>query len=599
MSSGGDEVLPRTVTGSAAANANREHLVTRGVVLRRTWPQRLMVIASAAVIVFAIGSARSVEHVQEVWQEVNRVVIVDTGQYGGAAGPLLRPDTEPGAPVNFLIVGTDSALGLDPDDPVLHQRVVDPTGRSLADAIMLVRLDPAAESAWVMSIPRDLWAEIPRAQDNRISSALYIGGAERLVETVVSMFNIEINHYISLDLAGFKEVVDTLGGVPVWFPNPVRDPGSGLNIATAGCHVLNGEQALQYVRSRRYTEQIDGRWQITGGNDFSRIERQQGFLVLALDRAVNRGARNPSTMLSLLESAIDSMTLDQDLTLAELRNLGSAFADFKPDNLNRLRLEVYQVRWPDDTYKGEMAYKRANEPVLDVFRGLADSVRPYDVTLTISAVDHGERDETASLLSDEGFSVNKVAVAATLPETVVLHGSEDRPAAITLAQYLDPLPHVVEAADISGVVLAVGDDFRGVLTLYQEPLAEIEARVAERPAPPLVPNAAAILAAPIDVGSEPAVDSGASAGSEPAGGLGDSAAGSELAGGLGNSAAESVVTTAVLGAAEASRALSRSGTAAVASALLATTASVAQETPEPEPPGLEIPGRPPEGETCV
>ena len=78
-------------------------------------------------------------------------MIIDTGQYGDQ---LLRTDTEPGEPVNFLIVGTDSALGLDPDDPVMRGRVVDPTGRSLADTIMLVRLDPVSGSAWVLSIPR-------------------------------------------------------------------------------------------------------------------------------------------------------------------------------------------------------------------------------------------------------------------------------------------------------------------------------------------------------------------------------------------------------------------------------------------------------------
>ena len=59
---------------------------------------------------------------------------------------------------------------------MLHNREVDPTGRSLADTIMLVRLDPVSGSAWVLSIPRDLWAEIPGAQDNKITSALYIGG---------------------------------------------------------------------------------------------------------------------------------------------------------------------------------------------------------------------------------------------------------------------------------------------------------------------------------------------------------------------------------------------------------------------------------------
>ena len=398
-------------------------------------------LACVGVILGAVLSVRTVTVVEEVWRDVKREPIIGTGQYGRE---LLRTETEPSEPVNFLIVGTDSALGLDPDDPVLRGRVVEESGRSLADAIMLVRLDPVAGSAWVLSIPRDLWAEIPNAQDNRITSALYIGGAELLVATVTSMFDVEINHYVELDLLGFKEVVDVLGGIPVWFENPARDPRSGLNITEAGCRVLDGEQALQYVRSRRFTEQIDGRWRITGGDDFSRIERQQDFLVLALDRAVSRGARNPSTMVELLRAAATSMTLDQALTLAELIDLGTAFADFNPENLQRDRLQVYTVWWPDGTYKGEAAYQSANEPLLDVFRGAADSLRPSEVSVTVAGFDERSLEDAAALLGAEGFTVLDSFAAPATPETVLLHEPGRRPAAMTVARYLDPVPYVVE-----------------------------------------------------------------------------------------------------------------------------------------------------------
>ena len=508
------------------------------MVLRRTWPQRLVVLASLAVIVSAVLSVRTVTVVEEVWGDFTRVIIVDTGQYGRQ---LLRTDTEPGQPVNFLIVGTDSALGLDPDDPVMRGRVVDPSGRSLADAIMLVRLDPVAGSAWVLSIPRDLWAEIPAAQDNRITSALYIGGAELLVATVTSMFDVEINHYVELDLAGFREIVDTLGGVPVWFGHPTRDPRSGLNITEPGCHVLDGEQALQYVRSRRFTEQIDGRWRITGGDDFTRIERQQDFLVLALDRAINRGARNPSTMVELLEAAAESMTLDQDLTLAELIALGEAFADFNPENLQRDRLEVYTVWWPDGTYKGEAAYRNANVPLLEVFRGAADSLRPSDVSLTITGFHEIYRNDATAMLAGEGFEVVSSVPAPDIPETVVLHGPDDRAAAMTVARYLEPVPYVVEDARVEGVVVALGSDYGGVLFVFQEPMAEVRAEVLARGAPQVVPDA--------EPSFEPAPTDGSTA---------------------------ATTTTAVT----------------------TTTAAAPAEPSAPVPGPAVIAGRPPEGESC-
>ena len=337
-----------------------------------------MAVASLLVIVSAVASARTVKYVEEVWEQVDRVRIVDTVQYGRE---LLRTDTEPGEPVNFLIVGTDS--GTDTQGTTAAQASgVATSGKSLADVIMLLRLDPESKSAWVLSIPRDLWAEIPGAQDYKINSAFFIGGAPLLVETVTSMFDVEINHYVQMDFAGFQEVVNTLGGVPVWFPHPARDPKSHLKIDEPGCHVLGGEQALQYVRSRTYTELIDGRWQITGGNDFSRIERQQDFLVLALDRAISRGARNPTTIANMIEAGAAYVTIDQDLTLGELVSAAQAFSDFDPEDLQRQRLEVYTLWWPDGRYKGEAAYQRANEPILDVFRGAADSVSASEGALT-------------------------------------------------------------------------------------------------------------------------------------------------------------------------------------------------------------------------
>ena len=487
------------------------------MVLRRTWPQRLVVLACLAVIAAAVLSVRTVTVIDEVWEDFEREYIVDTGQYGRQ---LLRTDTEPGKPVNFLIVGTDSALGLDPDDPVMRGRVIDPSGRSLADAIILVRLDPVAGSAWVLSVPRDLWAVIPRAQDNKITSALYIGGGELLVATVTSMFDVEINHYVELDLAGFKEIVDTLGGIPVWFNHPTRDPGSGLNISEPGCHVLDGEQALQYVRSRRYTEQIDGRWRITGGDDFTRMERQQDFLVLALDRAINRGARNPSTMVELLRAGAASMTLDQDLTLAELIALGEAFADFNPENLQRDRLEVYTVWWPDGTYKGEAAYRNANAPLLEVFRGAADSLRPSQVSLSITGFHEIFRDDAAARFDEVGFEVLGSVHAPDIPETVVLHGPDDRAAAMTVARYLDPVPYVVEDATVDGVVVALGSDYGGVLYVFQPPMAEVHAAVHARGAPPVLPDAEpSPELAPVDDGAE-AADTAAAGAVEAADGAG-------------------------------------------------------------------------------
>ena len=539
-----------------------------------------MVVASLLVIVSAVASARTVQYVEEVWEEVPRVDISHTGtvRYGQE---LLRTDTEPGEPVNFLIVGTDSGTDVADTAAAAQASGVATSGKSLADVIMLLRLDPNAKSAWVLSIPRDLWAEIPGAQDHKINSAFYIGGASLLVETITSMFDVEINHYVQMDFAGFQQVVDSLGGVPVWFPHPVRDPKSHLNITEPGCHVLGGEQALQYVRSRRYTELIDGRWRITGGDDFSRIARQQDFLVLALDRAISRGARNPTTIAGMIEAGAAFVTIDQDLTLGELVSLAQDFSDFNPENLQRQRLEVYTLFWPDGRYKGEAALRRANEPILDVFRGEADSLSPSEVTLTVAGFNEFNRAEASASLASEGFEVLGTLSSPALPETVVLHGPGDAEAAMTVARYLEPVPYVVSDDGVDGVVVVLGADYGGVLFAFQEPMSVVRDQVRARGFPPILPDPA-VGFSPVATGSAaqaPAVSGVASVGG-PVGASAARAGGPHVLGAMLSGGAH------VLGAA-------LGGGSVVGGADL-----VAAQSTEADAEPVTILGRPPEGESC-
>ena len=537
-----------------------------------------MVVASLLVIVSAVASARTVQYVEEVWEQVNRVPVTGTVRYGQE---LLRTDTEPGEPVNFLIVGTDSGTDVADTAAAAQASGVATSGKSLADVIMLLRLDPNAKSAWVLSIPRDLWAEIPGAQDHKINSAFYIGGASLLVETITSMFDVEINHYVQMDFAGFQQVVDSLGGVPVWFPHPVRDPKSHLYITEPGCHVLGGEQALQYVRSRRYTEQIDGRWRITGGDDFSRIARQQDFLVLALDRAISRGARNPTTIAGMIEAGAAFVTIDQALTLGELVSLAQDFSDFNPENLQRQRLEVYTLFWPDGRYKGEAALRQANEPILDVFRGEADSLSPSEVTLTVAGFNEFNREEASASLAGEGFEVLGTLSSPALPETVVLHGPGDAEAAMTVARYLEPVPYVVSDDGVDGVVVVLGADYGGVLFAFQEPMSVVRDQVRARGFPSILPDPA-VGFSPVatgDAAQAPATSGVASVGG-PVGASAATAGGPHVLGAMLSGGAH------VLGAA-------LGGGSAVGGADF-----VAAQSTETDAEPVTILGRPPEGESC-
>ena len=430
-------------------------------------------LACVGVIGSALAAAWFVQNLYVAVAEIPRVQI---------SGDLLVTETEPGTPVNFLIIGNDSALGLDPDSPVHIDRDYDDRGTFNADSISLVRVDPIARQVWVVSIPRDLVVDVPRSKEWKINATTLIGGPELLIETITDTFDVQLNHYVQLDFLAFQEVVDQLGGVPVWFENPARDLASHLDVPVAGCVVMDGTESLAYVRARQYEEFIDGEWVSIGADqpDLARIQRQQDFLVLALDRAVARGARNLPTMAALIEAGAQSVVLDSGLTPAELIDLAEAFADFDPESLQRFTLDVI----PEDEYKHltfvlHDAKTEHNDDVLDIFRGVADGVSPADVRFSVVGADILEVDSAAEVLVDEvGFDVTgQQQIMNSSEPSVVVYPPGARSEAELLARYLIPVPALVEDPSATDLTLLLGSEFEQVSFFFPHDLAETRAAI--------------------------------------------------------------------------------------------------------------------------
>ncbi len=430
-------------------------------------------IACVGVIGGALGAAWFVQNLYVAVAEIPRVQF---------SGDLLITETPPGDPVNFVVIGNDSALGIDPGDPIHIGRVYDDRGTHNADSISLVRVDPVARQVWVLSIPRDLVVDVPGSREWKINAASLIGGPELLVQTISETFDVQLNHYVQLDFLAFEAVVDQLNGVPVWFVNPARDLESGLDVPLAGCVVLDGEGALSYVRSRNYEEFIEGAW-ISVGNeqpDLARIRRQQDFLVLALDRAVARGARNLSTMSSLITAGAQSVVLDQGLTPAELIDLAEAFTDFDPASLQRFSLEVL----PERNYRdlGDVAHfvdGPVNREALDIFRGVADGLAPNDVRFSVAGPDILVVDSEAEVLASIEFDIagQRQLVAATEPSIIVYPpGAIDE--AELLARYLVPVPALVEDQAATELTLVLGQDHEEVTFFFPQDLDEVREAIA-------------------------------------------------------------------------------------------------------------------------
>ena len=427
---------------------------------RRTWPQRILLLCGLLVAVALFGGARFFWEARTVLAELPRIRV----------GPgVLAQGGEPGDPLNFLVVGVDSSEGLDPDDPVRVGRDLEDEARGVVrpDTILIVRLDPATGEAAVLSLPRDLLVEVPGGTTTRINATQAVGGLESLISTVDANFDIPVNHFIVADFASFSEVVEIVGGVPVNFPFPTRDRGSGLTV-DAGCWALDGGEALAYVRARTIEEFIDGQWVPLAAvsPDLARIERQQEFMALALEQVLSVARSDLSRIGEFIEAGSQAVQLDENLTPGDMLDLASAFADYDTSALEVSTVPVAALFSEEGVYQGEEFLAVEAVDLLPFFQGLATTTRPEDVMVSVDTGDDRHIEE----LNERGFEAELEERTHDGPTRVFL-GPDDREQALLLTRYLDSVP-TIEVVDIAGVRLAVGPDFSGIRQ-FPRPLADI------------------------------------------------------------------------------------------------------------------------------
>jgi len=188
------------------------------------------------------------------------------------------PDALPGPtqPFTVLLLGSDDDAKFVPD-------------RFNSQSMILVRLDPSAKRATMLSIPRDLWVPIPGHGTGKISTAFQLGGPALAMKAVETNFRVRIDDYVWIGLKGLVNLIDRLGGVDVVVTNPVMDDFYPADVNTndpygynrvavlPGAVHLDGIHALQYVRSRH--------GDLRG--DFARSERQQQLLLAIKDAHLN------------------------------------------------------------------------------------------------------------------------------------------------------------------------------------------------------------------------------------------------------------------------------------------------------------------------
>jgi polyisoprenyl-teichoic acid--peptidoglycan teichoic acid transferase len=440
-----------------------KHLV---VPPRRTLGQRLLIGLGGLVTFMLLLSAAGATYLQVRFGQISRFdVAIDVAP-------------ESGKPRNYLLVGSDTRDGLDPDNPEdagffdedgsFTEGVVQRT-----DTIMVLRVDPESEEAWLLSLPRDLWVPIAGTDGrNRINSA-FSKGREVLIDTIRQNFGIPIHHYVEVDLVGFRGLVNAIGGVPVYFSEPVRDDYSGLRVDSPGCVNLDGQQALAFARSRHLEIQSTdtGRWRTDPSGDLGRMTRQQEFIRKAISKAVSKGLTNPATLNDLVGVAVDYVGLDPTLDVRDIIGLGRRFASFDAESLQTFSVPATPFRTAGGAAVLDLD-ERAAERIFNVFRGLdPDELTPgvVEVTVLNGIGEQGLAGDVSAALEQIGFSTGTPGdTVEPITSTAIYHAPGDEAAAVLLARHVtgDVLFGLDEDLEPGEVVLAVGTDFT---TLHDQP----------------------------------------------------------------------------------------------------------------------------------
>ncbi len=205
---------------------------------------------------------------------------------------------------NFLIVGVDSRYGQNSD--MGAGDTADADG-ARSDSIILVNIPANRERVVAVSFPRDLaitpikcdvwdastgdygpiYDEVSGSYgpeevytETKLNSAYAFGGPKCLVKAIQKMSGLSINRFMAVDFAGFAKMVDALGGVEVCTTTPLEDYELGMVLPTAGRQLVDGTTALNYVRARQVTTEVNG--------DYGRIKRQQLFLSSLLRSLISK-----------------------------------------------------------------------------------------------------------------------------------------------------------------------------------------------------------------------------------------------------------------------------------------------------------------------
>lgn len=386
-------------------------------------------------------------------------------------------NVQPGAPINIVLMGSDTREGKGNSGKYGSK---DDIAGARSDTTIILHISGDRQRAMAVSIPRDSRVTLPTCKaadgttkggvEDRFNAAFENGGPGCTVKAVQELTGIPIDHYVVVDFAGFKGVVEALDGVDVCLKHSVNDPDSRLVMA-AGNHTVRGDTALAFVRARK---------QIGDGSDLGRIERQQEFLSSAIRKATSAGVvTNPAQLYSVLQAAAKSITTDPALAnFDSMKDLALQMSEIKPSSIVFATVPTTYddnfstVSWvPSESKELFDALKYDQEWPIPPTTGLDGQplrTAPADILINVQNASGitGEGTKYANILADERYQIGSITSASKKSQSVILYNPkiEDQAEAARTLSYATGVP-TRETSSQTGtaITLLVGTDIPGTL----------------------------------------------------------------------------------------------------------------------------------------
>lgn len=320
------ELPTRSLAGPPRSRRQRTRGRRVGVGIGRTILVLLSVVALGA-------TGYAWRTLQKAQNGTVRVDVLDKGSTDPNAAP-------PDGSMDILLVGMDSRTDAHgnplPPDELAALHAGGDTGELNTDTMILVHIPTGGGQALGISIPRDSWVKIPGYGMGKINSAYGLAkntalqklkaggltdpaqldvqsnqaGAKESIQTVEQLTGVGIDHYAAVNLAGFDQISNAVGGIPVCLNHAVNDTKWSGAVFPAGQFTVQGVQALEFVRQRH---NIPG-----GSTDLEREQRQQAFLASMAHKVLSSGVlTSPSTLNSLISAIQGAVTIDDHWNLID------------------------------------------------------------------------------------------------------------------------------------------------------------------------------------------------------------------------------------------------------------------------------------------